>query len=101
MRTNMLKPRSEHLSLIVEDKIFILGGGSKHSNAVEVEIFDPATNRWSFGADFVEERKIFAGCVYEGQIYITGGNFFNHFMIYTFTCTSKGKKVTVLYKKQK
>lgn len=73
VRTNMLKPRSEHLSLVVEDKIFILGGGSKHSNAVEVEIYDPATNRWSFGADFVEERKIFAGCVYEGQIYITGG----------------------------
>ena len=69
----MLKPRSEHLSLPVNGKIYIVGGGSRHSNAVEVEIYDPATNRWTYGTDFVEERKILAGCVFDGQIYTTGG----------------------------
>ncbi|XP_062569949.1 kelch-like protein 40a [Saccostrea cucullata] len=73
VRTNMLKPRSEHMSLPVSGKIYIVGGGSRHSNAVEVEIYDPATNRWTYGTDFVEERKILAGCVFDGQIYTTGG----------------------------
>lgn len=73
IRSNLLKPRSEHMALAVRDKIYIIGGGSRHSNAVEVEIYDPATNRWKFGCDFGEERKIMAGCVYDDQIYITGG----------------------------
>ncbi|KAK3101674.1 hypothetical protein FSP39_005379 [Pinctada imbricata] len=73
VRTQMMKPRAEHLALTTNNKIFIIGGASKAGNVVEVEIYDPETNRWRYGPDFPEERKVLNAVVFDGNILVCGG----------------------------
>ena len=73
VRTQLMKPRAEHSALVTHNKIFIVGGASKAGSVMEVEIYDPETNRWKFGTDFPDERKVLNAVVYDGNILVCGG----------------------------
>jgi len=73
VRNNLTKPRYEMCAVTVVDKIYILGGSHICENALSVEMYDPATNRWRFGTDFPDERKFTAVTVIDDVIYVCGG----------------------------
>lgn len=47
LRAQMERTRTEHASVLVGGKVYILGGFEKHGNQflAECEVFDPVTNR--------------------------------------------------------
>lgn len=54
-------------------KIYVIGG-MRGDHAKTVEVFDPATNKWSFIDAALKNKKGCAACVFEGALYIIGGH---------------------------
>ena len=71
--TQMLKPRAQFSAFTYKNKIFLIGGVTLHENILRVAIYDPNKNRWNFGDDFPEERKVTSAAFSEGTIYVCGG----------------------------
>ncbi|XP_021366971.1 kelch-like protein 41 [Mizuhopecten yessoensis] len=71
--SSLPKPRVEASSLVIGDKIYIIGGSHQHENALTVDIYDPALNKWKRGADFPDERKFTAVTTIDDVIYVCGG----------------------------
>jgi len=42
-------PRRQHAAVVLDGKIWVLGGFGKNGQLASVEIYDPATNKWSAG----------------------------------------------------
>jgi N-acetylneuraminic acid mutarotase len=64
MPTARLSP----VSVVINDKIYIIGGGNK-----VVECYDPATNTWEKLADMPTARMGCVSAVIAGRIYVIGG----------------------------
>ncbi|XP_050419429.1 kelch-like protein 40 [Patella vulgata] len=73
VQTELLRPRADGNAVTYHEKIYLLGGADKLANNVTMEIYDPVRNRWSYGADFPEERKIMASTLFSDCIYVSGG----------------------------
>ncbi|XP_052222377.1 kelch-like protein 41a isoform X2 [Dreissena polymorpha] len=71
--TQMPKPRAFPSAFTFKAKLYVVGGISLHENILSVNIYDPDKNKWSFGQDFPEERKITAAGYYDGAIFVCGG----------------------------
>ncbi len=79
-------PRAEHVTAVVDGRIFVIGGRvpsgpdarrfGGHRDSARVDIFDPATGRWTQGADTPTPRNSAAGAVIDGRIYVVGGRRF-------------------------
>ena len=77
-RSPLPTPRSAHASAAVNGKVYVIGGGAtgtwRHVGTAKVDIYDPATNLWSVGADIPTPRGgVVAGAI-DGYIYVVGGS---------------------------
>ncbi|MDH5300678.1 MAG: hypothetical protein OEW58_04880 [Gammaproteobacteria bacterium] len=71
--------RSGTAGFLIGDKIYIVGGGFKKPDGNfqflrTVEIYDPATNRWTTGPDMQQPHDYPAAVLDEGYIYILAGH---------------------------
>ncbi len=69
-------------SAAVNGKIYVIGGGGEgfswtRAGIASVEIYDPATDQWSHGADLPNPRGASAIGVIDGYIYVVGGSDFS------------------------
>jgi N-acetylneuraminic acid mutarotase len=74
----MLLYRSEHGAAVLGGKIYVVGGFSGNSNifvkvANEVEVYDPAANRWSNAAPLPDALHHLGMTATAGALYVTGG----------------------------
>jgi N-acetylneuraminic acid mutarotase len=82
-RAPMPTPRNHAVGGAIDGKIYVasgrvgaafISGGS--SNVGVIEAYDPATDSWSQGlARMAQARSAGAGAVYNGRLYITGGEY--------------------------
>ncbi len=71
-----LRTPREHLAVVaLEGKLFALGGrqGSLSTNLATVEIYDPASDRWSDGPSLPRAAGGAAAVVHGGKLYLLGG----------------------------
>jgi N-acetylneuraminic acid mutarotase len=91
-RAPMPTPRNHMVGGAISGKIYVasgrvgaafISGGS--SNIGVIEAYDPATDSWSHGlARMANARSAGAGAVYNGKLYITGGEYQEPAMMATF-----------------
>jgi N-acetylneuraminic acid mutarotase len=80
-------PRSVPSSSVVDGRIYVMGGASHRgptSSTEElmrtlrtlslVEVYDPASGRWTRGADLATARGWFSTSVVNGKVYVVGGH---------------------------
>ena len=74
-KNNMNVPRFNHSSVVVDDKIYVIGGRRDLILPIErsVEMYDPVTNTWKFVDSMNIARHIFSASVFDDKIYVTGG----------------------------
>ena len=75
---SMLTARSDAAGVVANGKFWVIGGrGNQSGNYYTigaVESFDPVTNQWTSHAAMPNPRLIEAFAVYEGKIYLIGGD---------------------------
>jgi len=75
-------PRSGFMAGNIGGKYVVAGGsywvGKQKHWASEVDAFDPARNTWSQAAPLPEPRSDAASVVYDGTLYVFGGNVEDH-----------------------
>ena len=75
--TEMPTPRTSHTASIIDGKIYVIGGyvqeDERYKNLATIEIYDPATARWTQATDMLMGRSGHTTEVIDGQIYIFGG----------------------------
>ena len=76
-RTEMSVPKAAHSTSVIDGKIYVMGGylkeGRKSKILSAIEIYDPATDRWTQESDMLIGKSGHATEVVDGQIYIFGG----------------------------
>jgi N-acetylneuraminic acid mutarotase len=76
-KAEMLTSRFFHTSVILDDKIYVMGG--RHIQDISfpveksVEMYDPNLNTWTQVADMNAPRAIYSAEVVNGKIYVMGG----------------------------
>src|SRR5215831_11181111 len=91
-RASMPTPRNHATAGAVNGKIYVIGGrvgtsfiSSGSSNIDVVEEYDPAADAWGVArARMPSARSAMAGGVYEGRVYVTGGEGQDAQRMYTF-----------------
>jgi N-acetylneuraminic acid mutarotase len=91
-RASMPTPRNHMVGGVINGKVYVasgrvgaafISGGS--SNVGVIEAYDPATDSWSQAlARMANARSAGAGAVYNGKLYITGGEYQEPGMMATF-----------------
>ncbi len=76
-RTEMSVPKAAHSTSVIDGKIYVMGGylreGGEFKTLSAIEIYDPATDRWTQESDMLVGKSGHATEVVDGQIYIFGG----------------------------
>ena len=76
-RTEMSAPKADHAATAIDGKIYVMGGyfqeDRKSKTLSAIEIYDPATDRWTQAPDMLIGKSGHATEVIDGQIYIFGG----------------------------
>jgi N-acetylneuraminic acid mutarotase len=90
-RSSMPTPRNHTTAGVVNGKIYVLGGrvGAAFINLASdisvVEEYDPATDKWSAPrARMPTARSAVGSAVYNGRVYVAGGEFQDPHMMATF-----------------
>jgi N-acetylneuraminic acid mutarotase len=90
-RASMPTPRNHAAIGVVNNKIYVIGGRvgaafiAPSTDVSVVEEYDPATDKWSGPrARMPTERSALAAGVYNGRIYVAGGEFQDPKMMATF-----------------
>lgn len=81
-KSDMPTPRQGLSANVVDGKIYAIGGATSPSSAYgasvttfsTVEIYDPATDTWTSGADMPTARGFHSANVVGGKIYVFGGS---------------------------
>ena len=77
-RTEMPAPKAGHTASVIDGKIYVIGGhfreGTEFKTLSTIEIYDPATDRWTQEPDMLMGKYGHATEVIDGQIYIFGGD---------------------------
>ena len=75
-RREMSVPKAAHSTSVIDGKIYVMGGhlqeGEKSKTLSAIEIYDPATDRWTQESDMLIGKSGHATEVVDGQIYIFG-----------------------------
>ncbi|XP_067649785.1 kelch-like protein 41 [Haliotis asinina] len=71
--TEILHPRLSSTAISYDNKIYIVGGGTKIQNTTAVEIFDPETLEFQTGDEFPDDRKVMSVALLNNCIYVCGG----------------------------
>ncbi|GFR97854.1 kelch-like 40 [Elysia marginata] len=66
-------PRSEASAFVNDNCIIILGGSNNTGGIASVSVFNVDRLRWSYAADFPEQRKFTSICQGDGCLYVCGG----------------------------
>ena len=76
--TGMVAPKTNHTASVIDGKIYVMGGyfreGEEYKTLSTIEIYDPATDRWTQEPDMLIGKSGHATEVIDGQIYIFGGD---------------------------
>ena len=76
----MSVPKAAHSTSVIDGKIYVMGGylqeGRKSKVLSAIEVYDPATDRWTQESDMLIEKSGHTTEVVDGQIYILGGSAF-------------------------
>ncbi len=76
-RTEMSVPKADHSTSVIDGKIYVMGGyfreSEKYKTLSTIEIYHPATDRWTQESDMLIGKSGHATEVVDGQIYIFGG----------------------------
>ncbi|MEO0377477.1 MAG: kelch repeat-containing protein [Cyanobacteria bacterium P01_A01_bin.17] len=80
------QPRGEHTSVVIDGKIYVVGGRFKgasdsadyndHFDTASLLVFDPITKVWSPAPDAPTARNSHAAAVIDGKMYVVGGRQF-------------------------
>ena len=74
----MPAPKAGHTASVIDGKIYVIGGhfreGTEFKTLSTIEIYDPATDRWTQEPDMLMGKYGHATEVIDGQIYIFGGD---------------------------
>ena len=77
-RTEMSVPKAAHSTSVIDGKIYVMGGyfvkDRKLKTFSAIEVYDPATDRWTQESDMLIGKFGHATEVVDGQIYILGGS---------------------------
>lgn len=84
--TPLPQPRGEHTAVVIEGKIYVVGGRFKrtpdsanfndHFDTASTLVFDPITGVWSPAPDMPTARNSHAAAVIDGKMYVVGGRQF-------------------------
>ena len=84
--TPLPQPRGEHSTVVIDEKIYVIGGRYKrnpdsanfneHFDTASMLVFDPNTKAWSSAPDAPTARNSHAAAVIDGKIYVVGGRQF-------------------------
>lgn len=66
-------PRGALISLVIDDRIYAIGGADSSGTTDLVEVFDPDSGEWTTGPRLPSAREHLAGGVVEGRAYAVGG----------------------------
>jgi N-acetylneuraminic acid mutarotase len=74
-KADMLAARAGHSFIVLDGKIYAIGGGSSNSALCSktVQVYDPILNSWTFKADMIAGRGNFPVCIINGKILAIGG----------------------------
>ena len=76
-RTEMSVPKAAHSTSVIDDKIYVIGGYFQEERKLNrlstIEVYDPATDRWTQESDMLIGKSGHATEVIDRQIYIFGG----------------------------
>ena len=76
--SNMLSRRWQHVAVVCNGYILVLGGRDERGRVRDsVEKYDIALNKWTQMGSFVRKCTHPKGCSVDGDIYISGGLFFD------------------------
>jgi len=69
------QPRTGFSTVVVDEKIYVIGGGDGNNNYSDILEYDPATDRWKSIAELPDDiaRSSPAAAVLNGEIYLIGG----------------------------
>ena len=77
-RTEMSVPKAAHSTSVIDGKIYVMGGyfvkDRKLKTLSAIEVYDPATDRWTQESDMLIGKFGHATEIIDGQIYILGGS---------------------------
>lgn len=66
---DLQRSRSHHISVVVNDRLYLMGGLKRR----DVEEYDFLTDTWTRKADIPTPRQGLSGCAINGKIYTIGG----------------------------
>ncbi|XP_077292019.1 kelch-like protein 24 [Arctopsyche grandis] len=69
----MNKKRFNATSVIINERIFVIGGDDMKSRVDTIEEYNIIENSWKIVASMIESRYRHASVVYKGKIYVFGG----------------------------
>ena len=76
-RTEMSVPKAAHSTSVIDGKIYVMGGYFQEERKLNrlstIEVYDPATDRWTQESEMLIGKIGHAAEVIDGQIYIFGG----------------------------
>jgi len=76
-RTEMSAPKADHTASVIDGKIYVIGGYFKKDREFKklstIEIYDPATDRWTQASEMPMGKWGHKTEVIDGQFYIFGG----------------------------
>jgi N-acetylneuraminic acid mutarotase len=65
----------EHSALVVEDKIYVVGGANAQDAERILQVYDPRTDTWTNATPFPSNVRGFSASVLYNEIYVFGGWF--------------------------
>ncbi|MDC4224337.1 MAG: hypothetical protein MPW15_08955 [Candidatus Manganitrophus sp.] len=73
MRAPVPQPRTEVTAATLDGKIYLIGGFAKEGVTTRVEMYDPATDRWTSRASMPVALHHAGAAVLNGKLYVVGG----------------------------
>lgn len=70
---SMPEPKTEFSTVLLDDKIYVVGGSDEKGITSTVDVYDPRTDQWATVASLPEPRDHTGASSYNGKLYVVGG----------------------------